>query len=303
MADLVPVKVKGNIGTIEDNLDSVEISIREKIQEYTAIVVTESGIKEAKRSLADIRKEKKTLDDERKAIKRQWMEPYDAFEKRARQIIALYDGPINAINSQLDGFEERRKEAKRQRIRAVYDLVKGDLADWLPLDRIYDPRWENATYTEKQIRKDMGLIFDQMKVSISTIKSMGSEFEEDALRVLRETGSLQDAVVKINGLQEQKERAMGQARQEAEREYREKGHPGRELGQRKAELQAEKEKTDVSETCGWPGEQALPPEPRVPEEAPFAPERILTVMVRVGENDLGLLKEFLDREGLGYEVM
>lgn len=225
MADLVPVKVKGNIGTIEDNLDSVEISIREKIQEYTAIVVTESGIKEAKRSLADIRKEKKTLDDERKAIKRQWMEPYDAFEKRARQIIALYDGPINAINSQLDGFEERRKEAKRQRIRAVYDLAKGDLADWLPLDRIYDPRWENATYTEKQIRKDMGLIFDQMKVSISTIKSMGSGFEEDALRVLRETGSLQDAVVKINGLQEQKERAMGQARQEAEREYREKGHP------------------------------------------------------------------------------
>ena len=41
MANLVPVQVKGNVGTIEDNLDLVELSIREKVQEYAAVVVTQ----------------------------------------------------------------------------------------------------------------------------------------------------------------------------------------------------------------------------------------------------------------------
>lgn len=89
MAELIPVQVKGNVGTIEDNLDAVEASIREKAAEYSAVVVTEDNIADGKKFLADIRKEKKTLDDERKAIKSRWMAPYDAFEKRAKQIIAL----------------------------------------------------------------------------------------------------------------------------------------------------------------------------------------------------------------------
>lgn len=107
MANLVPVQVKGNVGTIEDNLDLVELSIREKVQEYAAVVVTEDSVKDGKRFLADIRKEKKALDDERKAIKTQWMAPYDAFEKRAKQIIALYDEPVKIINDQLTEFEEQ----------------------------------------------------------------------------------------------------------------------------------------------------------------------------------------------------
>lgn len=59
MANLVPVQVKGNVGTIEDNLDLVELSIREKVQEYAAVVVTEDSVKDGKRFLADIRKERK----------------------------------------------------------------------------------------------------------------------------------------------------------------------------------------------------------------------------------------------------
>lgn len=293
MANLVPVQVKGNVGTIEDNLDLVELSIREKVQEYAAVVVTEDSVKDGKRFLADIRKEKKALDDERKAIKTQWMAPYDAFEKRAKQIIALYDEPVKIINDQLTEFEEQRKAMKRQEIEAAYDFVKGDLVDWLPLDRIYNPKWENATYSAKKVREDMELIFDQMKVSISTIKSMKSEFEADALRVLKETGSLQSAIAEINELQKQKERFMEQARQEAERERQEKER-----------AEKEEEKKAASETHEKPEELEFGPAAETPESAaPFAPEKTLTVKVKVGENDFSMLRDFLDMANLEYEVM
>lgn len=316
MANLIPVQVTGNIGTIEDNLDAVELSIREKVQEYAAVVVTEDTVKDGKKFLADIRKEKKVLDDERKAIKSRWMAPYEEFEKRAKRIIGLYDEPVKMINSQLAEFEEQRRVAKRQEIEAAYDSVKGELADWLPLDKIYNPKWENATYSAKKVREDMELVFSQMEISISTIKSMESEFEQDALRVLKETGSLQSAVAEINELQKQKERFVEQARAEAEREQREKERAAQEKEQEEAEEKAAKsaEKTETSETVKEENtleetesreeDTRFPPEEAaIMPDAPFALEKMLTVMVKVGENDFTMLKDFLEKMGLEYEVM
>lgn len=292
MANLIPVQVKGNIGSIEDNLDAVELSIREKVQEYSAVVVTEDSVKDGKKLLADIRKEKKALDDERKEIKNQWMEPYEAFEKRAKKIIALYDEPVKLINDQLAEFEEQRKELKRQEIKAAYDFVKGELEDWLPLEKIYNPKWENATCTGKKIREDMELVFNQMKMSISTVKSMNSEFESDALRVLKETGSLQNAILEINNLQRQKERFLEQARQE-ERERAEKAQAENTLAQKVPEETVQDEAAQVFEKAA----AGLPD-----MDMPFAAEKMLTVLVRVGENDLNKLKELLEMTGLKYEV-
>lgn len=75
MSSLIPVEVKNNIGTIEDNLDVVEASIQQKLAEYAQVVITKDSIQDGKELLADIRKEKKSLDDERKAIKKAWMKP------------------------------------------------------------------------------------------------------------------------------------------------------------------------------------------------------------------------------------
>ena len=285
MENLVSVQAKGNVGTIEDNLDLVENSIREKIKEYTAIVITGDSVKDGKKFLADIRKEKKALDDERKAIKNNWMVPYNAFEKRAKKIISLYDEPVRIINEQLEEFEKQRIKAKRQEIESVYDFVKGNLAEWLPLNRIYNPKWENATYSGKKIREDMELIFDQMKMSIETVKSMKSEFEEEALKILKDTGSLHEAVAKINELQKQKEWFAERARQE------------KELAEMKQQEQAE--------SIRKPQEELKEPEsiPGCDMEAPFALERTLTVKVSIGENDFHVLKEFLEAANFEYEVM
>lgn len=289
MADLISVQVKGNIGTITDNLNEVELSIREKTQEYMTVVVTEDTVKDGKKLIADIRKEKKTLDDERKAIKSRWMAPYDAFEKRVKQMISLYDEPVRAISSQIEAFEEQRRKEKRTLIEAVYDSVKGDLADYLPLDQIYNQKWENATCTEKKIREDIQMAFDQMSLSVSTIKTMHSEFGEDALQVLKETGNLQMAVARINDLQENKQRFLEQA-ETAQEEKTVAPQDGAETSRNESQEKTEEAGTMSADEIPAP-------------KAPFAPEKVLTVMVKIGENDLDMLKDFLDMADLEYEVM
>lgn len=287
MGNLVPVEVKNNIGTIEDNLDVVEASIRQKLAEYTQVVITKDSIQDGKELLADIRKEKKSLDDERKAIKKAWMKPYETFEARAKKIIDLYDEPVRLIHSQLEAYEEDRKAAKRNNIKKIYEFVvkeNAELADWLPLEKIYDTKWENATCKDKTIREAMEMAFSQIKISISTIQSMQSAWEEDALNVLKDTGSLPLAIEKINSLTKQAERIeeVKKAQEEAS----------------KAELEAKRaeDKAVVEE-----------PQELIESETdilfPFAAEKIVVLKVNVGENNLNLVKDFFESINIEYEVM
>ncbi len=287
MGNLVPVEVKKNIGTIEDNLDVVEASIRQKLAEYAQVVITQDCIQDGKELLADIRKEKKSLDDERKAIKKAWMKPYEAFEVRAKKIIDLYDEPVRLIHSQLEAYEEDRKAAKRNNIKKIYEFVvkeNAELADWLPLEKIYDTKWENATCKDKTIREAMEMAFSQIKISISTIQSMQSAWEEDALNVLKDTGSLPLAIEKINSLTKQAERI-----EEAKKAQEEAS---------KAELEAKRaeDKAVVEE-----------PQELIESETdilfPFAAEKIVVLKVNVGENNLNLVKDFFESINIEYEVM
>ena len=278
MGNLVPVEVKKNIGTIEDNLDVVEASIRQKLAEYAQVVITQDCIQDGKELLADIRKEKKSLDDERKAIKKAWMKPYEAFEARAKKIIDLYDEPVKLINLQLETYEEDRKAAKRNDIKKIYEFVvkeNAEIADWLPLEKIYDTKWENATCKDKTIREAIEMAFSQIKVSISTIQSMQSAWEEDALNVLKDTGSLPLAIEKINSLTKQAERIeeVKKAQEEAS----------------KAELEAKRaeDKAVVEEP-----QELIEPETDI--LFPFAAEKIVVLKVTVGENNLNLVKDFFE---------
>lgn len=304
MDNLVAVEVKNNIGSIEDNLEAVGESIRKQCESYASVVVTEDTVKDGKKFLADVRREQKALDDERKEIKKAWMKPYEEFEARAKAIIALYDEPIRMINGQLDEYEEQRREAKRQDIRAIYEQVVNEpemkeFADWLPLEKIYDRRWENATCTDKKIRESMEASFHQLEMSVGTIRSMQSEWETDALSVLRETGSLQMAVDKITQLTKQAKRIEEMKQQEEEKRREE---------ERK---KAEEEKTAQEQTEEVPNQKPSEPDETFPfgevqipvEELPFAAEKMITLKVTVGKGILQEVTEFLDERFITYEVI
>lgn len=293
MGNLVPVEVKKNIGTIEDNLDVVEASIRQKLAEYAQVVITQDSVQDGKDLLADIRKEKKSLDDERKAIKKAWMKPYEAFEARAKKIIDLYDEPVELINSQLKAYEEDRKVVKRKDIKKIYEFVSkenAELADWLPLEKIYDTKWENATCKDKTIQEAMEMAFSQIKVSISTIQSMQSAWEEDALNVLKDTGSLLLAIEKINSLTKQAERI------EEAKKVQEEAERAEEASKAELETKRAEDKAVAEVLQEWI-------EPEIDPTLPFAAEKIVVLKVHVGENNLDLVKDFFESINIEYEVM
>lgn len=235
------------------------------------------------------------------------MVPYDNFEKKVKKIISLYDEPVDTINRQLEEYDRKRRDEKRVEIKNIYNAVKGGMEEWLPFDRIYNPKWENATYSNKKIRSDMEALFDSIKVSVSTIKSASSEFEEEGLAVLKRTGDLQAAFEEMNTRKRIKEEIAAKE----ERKCQEEGQKNKEQEIVEKQIPAEEAATgkqleNIESTVQKPeAEKAAIQENSIQSQdvlMPFTPEKEVVVQVYIRESSLGWFKRLMEKKFIRYEV-
>lgn len=113
--------------TIEFNKEQVINELKNLLAKYDNLVFTEDNTTDIRKTLAELRKGRKTADDYRKEIKKELTAPVTSFEKEMKEITALFDEVIDPINTQLKEYEERRKEEKRQEIQSYIDEVVTNL--------------------------------------------------------------------------------------------------------------------------------------------------------------------------------
>lgn len=218
------LKINQNPGSIQMNFDELENALDAKLAEYKGAVFTAESKDIGKAELASLRKFKKEFDDARKSIKREWMKPYDEFEARMKVLLAKIDEPIGLIDSQLKEFEENRKAEKRAKISEAYCELIGEMGEYIPLDRIFDPKWENATVSMKSIKEAIFSIVESTKNDIAAISSMQSDAVKDALDIYKNTRNVSDAITYVNQYEQQKiqimEREKERRAQEEEKQRR-----------------------------------------------------------------------------------
>lgn len=233
-------------GTIDANFDSIKAALAAELDTYKKMVFTEDSKKDAKDTVAYLRKFNKALDDKRKEVKKAYMAPCDAFEAKVNELKKQVDEPINFINQQIEEFERKRVEEKRALIKEIYTGIAAEhaeAAEYLPLQKIYDKRWENATTTKKVITETITERMTSVETDLATIRSMESEYEDKGIERYKATLELSVAIATMNQFQKQKEEIL---RREKEREER---------------IEAEEEKEE-------PSGSAVPVIPAVPTKEP-----------------------------------
>lgn len=141
---------------IDFNFEELKTELAERLEHYNGLVVTEDGIKEAKADRAKLNKLRTAIDTRRKDIKKEYLKPYNEFEGKIKELTLLIDQPIMAIDTQLADYEERRKEAKLERVKAAYlKNIPENLESIIPFERILDQKWLNATTTMKTVEDDL----------------------------------------------------------------------------------------------------------------------------------------------------
>lgn len=118
---------------IEANFDALEAHVRKTVEAYDGATYDLT---------------KKEIDERRKAVKREYSKPLDAFEKRCKQITAIIDESTDAIKAQLDEAEQARKDALYSRLQQHYEEFAGLLVPVVPYERLHEAQWLNKTFGE-----------------------------------------------------------------------------------------------------------------------------------------------------------
>ncbi len=98
-------------------MDALEAHVKKVVAEYegaTYDLTSAQAIKDAKHDRSYLNGIKKEIDERRKAVKREYSKPLDAFEKRCKQITAI----IDEVNRQYQGAA-RRGRGRRARTRLL----------------------------------------------------------------------------------------------------------------------------------------------------------------------------------------
>lgn len=211
-------------GSIETNFEEIKVALAAGLEEYKGMVFTAESQPEAKRTVASLRKLKKAMSDRRIEIKKTFMAPYTNFEAQVKELDKLIDEPIDFISGQIEEFERRRVEAKKAMICEIYTGIMaehGTVMEYLPLDRIYDSRWENSTTAQKAITEAITAHVEHVEKDLDTIRAMESEFEDKGLAKYKTTLELSDAIAIMNQYQKQKEEILKRQKEEEERKREE----------------------------------------------------------------------------------
>lgn len=222
------LKIVQNPGTIKVNFDELYKRLDEELAEYKGAIFTEETIVAGKTIVADLRKLKEDINKARITAKKQWNEPFSAFEDNMKKLAAKVDLPINEINSQLAAYEEKRKKEKRVRIREIYDELAGTMKEYVPLERIYSKKWENKTIKLDRIKEEIAGVIQSTQEAVELICGMQSDVTEQALQIYKDTLSSAKAITHIQIYEKQKAEIV---KREGERRRRE------EERQRQAEIE------------------------------------------------------------------
>ena len=135
-----PAKVEFNYEQIETQLDAM-------LRKYDGLIFTEETVTDCKKTIAELRKGQKSLDDFRKETKKRLTESVTEFENQCKKLYGKFDTVIAPLAKQADEFEEARREEKRNEIQVIIeDIVRNYEIDEKYADTLtIEPSWLNKT--------------------------------------------------------------------------------------------------------------------------------------------------------------
>lgn len=191
---------------IEYNHENLKTELSEQLKKYQNIVVTEDCVKEFKADKANLNRLKTALEDKRKEIKKAILQPYENFEKSIKELVALIDEPIQAIDSQLKEIDNKKKGEKLKEIQKLYQDSIGIFKDLIPFEKIYNCKWLNSTYKLNEIALEMQELQVTLNNGLQIIEGLDTDFKQEIKDKLFETLDISQALQENARLKELREK-------------------------------------------------------------------------------------------------
>lgn len=204
------------VKAIEWNHVELKTALTNELEKYKHLVFTPDTIADGKRTLADLRRFRTAIEDKRKEVKNQIMAPYLDFEKKVKELTALVDEPIEAIDKQVKNYDEQRRADKLSECESYFNekAEELNLTGFIRWESVVKAEYGNVSKSMTQITEEIDSALDCICDALKIIDGMDSPYTFEMRQTLSQTLDLQQALAKGQQL---KEIAEQKARFEAER--------------------------------------------------------------------------------------
>lgn len=258
------------------NFEELKAELTARLDYYNSLVVTEDTIKEGKAERAKLSKLREAVEAKRKEVKRDYMAPYTDFENKVKELVAIIDAPIAAIDGQLKAFDDLRREDKRAEIRKAYEtIVPAEIQAIVPLERIFDPKWLNATVKTEAVEAELTTMVQQTEDDLQVLDMVEPEFVAAVRARYMETLNIGAAL-----------------------RYKQTLVAAAEAAKRRAEAMAAPAAAPAQEPEPVQEAPAAPAEPELPEEVVTV--YLLRLEFHLTKNQADMLKHFLVANDIDY---
>lgn len=155
------------------NLEQLKEELIPRLEKYNNLIVTEDSIKAAKDDKAALNKLKKAIEEQRISIKKMYLEPYNVLESQCKEVVALIDAPVKAIDSQIKKFEEIEKQNKYKELEAAFTALHAP--EWVTINDVLNPKWENKTQKLDSLKTEMAESVSKLNEDFSKLSEMYGE--------------------------------------------------------------------------------------------------------------------------------
>lgn len=203
-----PSEENGFLKAIEWNYEELKAELSQKLEEYKGLVYTEEQIKEAKADRAKLNALATAIDDKRKQIKKQCLQPYEQFEAQIKDLLAVIKEPVALIDSQIKGYEEEKKQKKLEEVKALFEKLKdaaGEELEFVSFEQMFEDKFLNASLSLKMVETVINNKFNAIKHDINTIAEL-KDYAFEATEVYKETLNLNTALEKAKYMVDMAER-------------------------------------------------------------------------------------------------
>lgn len=134
MQELIAVR---QLPVIEERLKDLSEEIDLRVQDALSLTVTADTVKTVKTVRADMNKQFKELEDQRKAVKKAILEPYDRFNEIYKRYVSVrFSDADDELRRKINAVESQLKQEKENDLRNFFrELADSEHLDWLTYER------------------------------------------------------------------------------------------------------------------------------------------------------------------------
>ncbi len=152
------------------NLETLKAELQPKLDFYKNLVVTEDGIKAAKDDKAKLNRLKKVIDEQRIAVKKKCLEPYEMLEKECKEVEKPILEAIKAIDDQIKAFDEKERKEKLLKLKTAF--YKTTHHDWVNFESVLPEKWANKTEKLEKLIEEINKSVDIINAEYAEITKM-----------------------------------------------------------------------------------------------------------------------------------